>query len=401
MQSCKIIKGFADLYIKVVERTGLEAEAVTVQKGTSPMKKLIEKCDSPRDTILIVDDSIVSRASLKSIFGKDYHVLEADDGLSGLDMLKNAAERLAAVILDIVMPRADGIQVLRIMGQMGVLDQLPVFLITGEHKDEVLREAYELGAMDIIPKPVIPYVVERRVKSVIELFHSRNNLNDIIAEQRQALMAQAEQLYEYGVGMIETLSTVIEFKHDESGGHVRRLRAITTHLLRHTAFGEGLENKEIDLIGMAAITHDVGKIAIPDHILTKPGRLTEEEFEIMKTHTSKGADLLSSITPLRDQAFYAYAYDVALHHHERWDGKGYPDRLMGDEISTGAQTVALADVYDALVSKRCYKNPYSFDEAVKMIISGQCGAFNPQLLRCFLDIEGDLRRLYSNLASVS
>ena len=149
------------------------------------MKKLIEKCDSPRDTILIVDDSIVSRASLKSIFGKDYRVLEADDGLSGLDMLKNAVERLAAVILDIVMPRADGIQVLRIMGQMGVLDQLPVFLITGEHKDEVLREAYELGAMDIIPKPVIPYVVERRVKSVIEPV-SYTHL-DVYKRQKKAL----------------------------------------------------------------------------------------------------------------------------------------------------------------------------------------------------------------------
>lgn len=375
--------------------------SVNVQKGMFPVKKTTEKGNAPRDTILIVDDSIVCRASLKNIFAKDYNVLEASDGLSGLDMIKGAAQGLAAVLLDIVMPRANGIEVLRAMRQMGLLDKFPVFMITGEDKDEVLREAYELGVMDIISKPVIPYVVERRVKSVIELFRSRNHLNDIIAEQRKVLMAQAEQLYEYGVGMIETLSTAIEFKHEESGEHVRRLRAITIHLLRHTAFGKGLANREIDLIGMAAITHDVGKIAIPDHILTKPGRLTEEEFEIMKTHTSKGADLLSSITPLRDQAFYAYAHDVALHHHERWDGRGYPDRLMGDEISIGAQVVALADVYDALVSKRCYKSPYSFDEAVKLIISGQCGAFNPQLLRCFLSVENDLRSLYSNAESIS
>lgn len=200
-------------------------------------------------------------------------------------------------------------------------------------------------------------------------------------------MLQAQQLAEMGMGMVEALSTAIEFRSDESGEHVRRIHDITCHLLRTTSLGEGLSEEEIKLIGVGAITHDVGKISIPDAILNKRGRLTPEEYELMKTHAEKGAELLSKIPQMREHAAYRYAYDIALHHHERWDGGGYPHHLVGNQTPIWTQIVSLADVYDALVSKRCYKDALSAQEAVEMISNGQCGAFNPELLHCFRQAE--------------
>ena len=194
--------------------------------------------------------------------------------------------------------------------------------------------------------------------------------------------------------LVEALATAIEFRSDESGEHVRRIHDITCHLLRHTPLGEGLTEEDIQLIGMASITHDVGKIAIPDAILNKNGRLTKEEYEIMKTHAQKGADLLAQIPQMRSHAAFRYAYDIALHHHERWDGRGYPDGLVGEETPVWTQIVALADVYDALVSKRCYKEAYSFDTAVHMIVEGQCGIFGPRILEHFQAAEPALRKMY-------
>ena len=194
--------------------------------------------------------------------------------------------------------------------------------------------------------------------------------------------------------MVEALSTAIEFRSGESGDHVRRIRDITALMLHQTELGAGLDEETIDQIALAAVMHDVGKIAIPDAILNKPGRLTPEEFEIMKTHTVQGSLLLSKIPQMREHKAYRYAYDIALHHHERWDGRGYPDGLKGEEISVWAQIVSIADVYDALVSKRVYKDPFGFDKALEMICQGQCGVFNPALLDSFLSVEEQLRHMY-------
>ena len=196
------------------------------------------------------------------------------------------------------------------------------------------------------------------------------------------------------MGMVEALSTAIEFRSDESGEHVRRIRDITCHLLRSTPLGQDIPEDQIRLIGVGAITHDVGKISIPDAILNKRGRLSPEEYALMKSHTVKGAELLSKIPQMREHSSYRYAYDIALHHHERWDGGGYPDGLSGDQIPIWTQIVSLADVYDALVSKRCYKDAFSPDVAMDMISSGQCGVFNPKLLDCFRQEEPLLRRFY-------
>lgn len=347
-----------------------------------------------KNTILIVDDAAVNRAILSNIFGPEYTILEAENGLAGLEIIRQNTETLSAVLLDVVMPGISGIQVLRQLHYRHLTEKIPIFLITADESCSTMREAYELGVMDVIFKPVVPYVVRRRVNSVVELFQARRQLGAEVARQREELLRQAQQMAEMGKGMVEALSTAIEFRSGESGAHVRRIHDITCLLLRDTPLGEGLTYEQIDLIGIGAITHDVGKISIPDAVLNKPGRLTPEEFELMKTHTVKGAELLSRIPQMRDHCAYQYAYDIALHHHERWDGSGYPDHLVGDAIPIWTQVISLADVYDALVSKRCYKDALPAETALEMILEGQCGAFNPRLLACFRHVEPRLRKFY-------
>ena len=197
--------------------------------------------------------------------------------------------------------------------------------------------------------------------------------------------------------MIEALATAIEFRNEESGGHVQRISEITRLMLENTSIGKGLAQDEIDDIALASIMHDVGKITIPDSILTKPGRLTPDEYEVMKTHTTKGVVILESIPQLHDSRIFDYACDIALHHHERWDGRGYPEGLEGSSISPWAQVVSLADVYDALSCKRVYKASYSRDMVIEMIGTGQCGSFNPRLLDSFFSIEDQLSQMYQSI----
>lgn len=346
------------------------------------------------ESLLIVDDEEINRAILANLFEKEYRILEAADGAQALEVLQAEEGQISALLLDVIMPRMDGMAVLRRLHETGRTDQIPVFLITADSADSTMRQAYDLGVMDIIFKPVIPYVVHRRVNSIVELFRARRRLGATVEKQRSELLRQTQQLAALSMGMVESLATAIEFRSDESGQHVRRIRDITCHLLRHTALGKGFSDSEIQLIGVGAITHDVGKISIPDSILHKRGRLSPEEFHIIQSHTVKGAELLAQIPQMRHHEAYRYAYDIALHHHERWDGRGYPDGLVGDAVPIWTQIVALADVYDALVSKRCYKDAMSPDEAVSLIRSGGCGAFNPALLDAFCSVEPDLRILY-------
>ena len=344
--------------------------------------------------MLIIDDDAINRGILDNLFSPLYTVLEAEDGCQGFDMLLAHQSELCAVLLDVVMPGMNGLEVLRRLNRDGIVSQIPIFLITAEAHDSVIKEAYELGVMDVISKPIISYVVERRVNSVVELFQARKRLENVTEQQHSKLLEQATQIVSLSMGIIESLSTAIEFRSGESGEHVRRIHDITRYMLLHTELGDGMSEETINDIALAAIMHDVGKIAIPDAILNKPGRLTAEEFEIMKTHTVQGALLLEKIPQMREHKAYKYAYDITRHHHERWDGCGYPDRLKGEDIPIWTQIVSLADVYDALISKRVYKDAFSCDEAVKMIQNGECGAFNPRLIRCFLSVEKEIRTLY-------
>lgn len=349
-----------------------------------------------KGTLLIVDDNEINRAVLEEIFKSEYRIEQAENGQDCLDKLLKNKDRYCAVLLDIVMPVMDGIEVLHVLNQKNLLSQIPVFLITAETNGQTIKEGYELGVMDIINKPVIPYMVQRRVDSVVELFQARKRLNNTVAIQQSEISHQAQKIIDLNMGMIEALSTAIEFRSGESGTHVRRIHDITYYMLTHTKLGTGLTKEQIDLIALGAIMHDVGKISVSDAILNKPGRLTAEEFEIMKTHTTQGAKLLEQIPQMRQHEAYQYAHDIALHHHERWDGKGYPEGLKGNEISVWAQIVSLADVYDALVSKRVYKEAFAYDKAMQMIRDGQCGTFNPELLKEFVNCEPEIRKLYEN-----
>lgn len=339
--------------------------------------------------ILVVDDIELNRAMLCELFRGRYTLVEAANGREALESVERYGTDIAVILLDVVMPVINGLQVLEAMRQRGWTGMLPVILITAESSDETFLQGYSLGVSDIINKPFNPDIVRRRVENIIELYDHKRRLEDMIQDQLTVLDRQAQKLKQTNNFVIDTLSTVVEFRNGESGYHIERIRTITRILL------EALSNRyeeyhfsaeTIETIASASAMHDIGKIAIPDAILLKPGRLTAEEFEIMKTHTTRGCELLSSLHFTNEREYYNYCYEICRHHHERWDGRGYPDGLKGDQIPIWAQVVSIADVYDALVSDRVYKKAFPHKEAVRMIADGECGVFNPSLVRCFLEV---------------
>ncbi len=347
-----------------------------------------------KNCILIIDDDFINRELLKNIFSSQYTFEEAGDGLEGLEQIGRHADKLCAIILDVQMSRMNGIELLERISADGITERIPTFLITAQDDDELVNYAYTLGVVDVVSKPVTPIVIQKRVRTVIELFSAREKLSATVKGQEMALHQNSQIIEELHRGTIEALAAAIEFRDIESGQHVGRIYGITKYILSNTAFGEGLAEDEIDHIARGAIMHDVGKIAISDVILNKPGRLTREEFETMKRHTTQGAELIRQICQTQLHDIYRHAMDIALHHHERWDGRGYPDGLVGDQISVAAQVVSIADVYDALVSVRVYKKAFTPDEAVRMIENGECGQFNPKLIECFLEVEPVIRTWY-------
>ena len=347
------------------------------------------------NTMLIVDDDEMNRVVLAGIFAKDHPILEAANGEEALAIFAEHKGEICAILLDVQMPVMDGITMLERLAEDRVPERIPVFLITGENDKGVIHKAYNLGVMDVIPKPFTPTIVQRRVNSVMELFAARQHLSEVVAEQTEELREQNIQLQNLNMGMIEALATATEFRSGESGEHVRRIHDITRLLLEQTPLRRRFSDEEIRQIALAAILHDVGKISIPDAILNKPARLTPEEFATMQRHTVSGDEMLTQIPQLKGLPFYEYARLIARHHHERWDGKGYPDGLVGDAIPIYAQIVGVADVYDALVSQRVYKPPFEHVDAVDMIVNGRCGAFNPVLMDYFRDIAPAIRDLYA------
>lgn len=329
----------------------------------------------------------INRVILRGVFEADYNLLEAENGQQALVLLEQYHGRIAAVLLDLVMPVKDGFQVLKEIGQSGMISEFPVIVITAEDSVQNEMQVFDMGASEIIMKPFEPYVVKRRVQNIVELNQHRLNQEELIEEQ-------AARLRESNSAMIDALSSIIEYRSAETGQHIRRIRIFTKALLHDVALSYpeyGLENSEIQMIVSASSMHDIGKIAIPDAILNKPGRLTKEEFEIMKTHTLIGASMLDSLEMFRNEKLVQVAYQICRWHHERYDGKGYPDGLKGEEIPIAAQVVAMADVYDALVSERVYKKAFSHEKAIEMILNGECGVFNPILLGCLVDIQDRLK----------
>ena len=338
--------------------------------------------------ILIVDDSEMNRALLEDMLSADYDILEAENGLVASRIIQEYEMNISLMLLDIVMPVMDGFALLKLMNKKGWIKNIPVIMISAETASTYMDQAYKLGAVDYVSRPFDARIVRHRVDS-----------NVVLGEKQRDLTSRlAAQIYEKEKDsrlMIEILSHLVEFRNGESGLHVLHVHAITEFLLQQLVKKTdkyGLDQKQITLISNASALHDVGKIVIPSEILNKCGKLTDEEFQIMKTHTLEGAKMLEDIPFRRDEPLIKVSYEICRWHHERYDGSGYPDGLKGEEIPISAQVVALADVYDALTSRRVYKPAFIHDKAVEMILAGECGAFNPLLLECFKECNKELER---------
>ena len=339
----------------------------------------------------------MNRSILADMLGKEYEIIEAEDGIEAITILKKQESEISLVLLDVVMPRMDGFEVLEVMNQGNWIENIPVIMISAENGSAQIQKAYDLGVVDFITRPFDALIVHRRVVNTILLYAKQQKLIKMVADQ----IYESEQRKNM---MIDILSHIVEFRNGESGVHILHVRILTELLLKHLA--EKTEDyhisaEEISLISTASALHDIGKISIDDKILNKPGKLTPEEFEIMKGHSLAGAEILENLQFYQQEPLVKTAYQICRWHHERYDGRGYPDGLSGDEIPISAQIVALADVYDALTSDRVYKKAFSHKIAVEMIMDGKCGTFNPLLLECLSDMSDTLETELSNGLSAS
>ncbi len=356
-----------------------------------------------KDKILIVDDAELNRDILTEMLEEDYTIIEAGDGRTALSILEKEHDELAVVLLDLMMPEVDGFQVLEVMQKKKWMDKLPVLIISGETAVKAEKTCFAYGVSDFIKKPFDNFLVQKRVKNVVNLFQYKNELEkkvekqtETLRKQYRLLQIQAEKLHKSNENIVDILGTVVEYRNLESGEHIQRVKGFTEILAKELMkeYPEyGLTEQQISTIVGASSLHDVGKIAIPDHILLKPGRLTKDEFEYMKSHTTRGAEIIDHIKDVWEEDYQKVSYEICRHHHERYDGKGYPDGLAGEEIPVSAQIVSVADVYDALVSERVYKSAYSKDEAFHMIVTGECGVFSPKLLECFRNVRKEFEEL--------
>jgi putative two-component system response regulator len=338
-----------------------------------------------RKKILIVDDSEMNRSLLTDMLSDEYDIIETEDGMQAATVLHNQEQEISLVLLDIVMPTMDGFELLALMNRRGWIKTIPVIMISAETVSAYVDRAYDLGVTEYISRPFDERTVRHRVKNTIML----------TAKQKELSRMLTEQVYEKEKSnrlMIEILSNIVEFRNGESGLHVLHIQTITEVLLTDLIERGKIHMNEVDkyLISTASALHDIGKIAIPTEILNKPGKLTPEEFEIMKTHSAEGAKLLNDLPLHGNEPLVQFGYQICRWHHERYDGGGYPDGLKGDAIPIAAQVVALADVYDALTSVRVYKPPFSHEVSVQMILNGECGAFSPMMLECLQSVAGQL-----------
>lgn len=382
---------------------GVFTDGKSLEEAVSKADKLMYQAKSKKDTvvteeselavgesnkleILIVDDSQINRETLAEMLGDEYRIHEAASGKECIKLLDQYGTGISLVLLDIVMPEMDGFEVLDYMAEHHWIEDIPVIMISSEDSVSSIRKAYELGVSDYISRPFDAHVVYQRVLNTIKLY----------VKQRRLITLVSDQMYERDKNnrmMVSILSQIVEFRNGESGSHVVNIKRITELLLDRLPMRTNkytLSSTEQLLIPMAAALHDIGKIGIDDKILNKPGRLTKEEFEIMKTHSAIGANMLESLEQFHDEPLIKIAHDICRWHHERYDGRGYPDGLKGDEIPISAQIVSIADVYDALVSERVYKKAYTHEKAMNMILNGECGTFNPVLLECLKDIQDEL-----------
>lgn len=360
---------------------------VLIWATISTKGRIIATHDENRETILIVDDSAMNRMLLSDILADTYNIIEAEDGEQAIAILQQHASEISIVVLDMVMPKVDGFGVLEAMNENRWIQFLPVVSISTESSPEFVERAYSLGVTDFINRPFDELIVIRRVSNTIKLYAKQRKLTNMVANE----IFEKER---NGSLMITILSHIVEFRNGESGMHVMNIGTLTEILLNQISKKDDkyyLPYAERDLIVKASALHDIGKISIPEEVLNKPGKLTNEEFEAMKQHTVIGYQMLSDLG-FQDEPLVKVSREITRWHHERYDGRGYPDGLKGDEIPLSAQIVSLADVYDALTSERVYKPAFSHEKAIQMILNGECGAFNPLLLECLVEAQDAIRQ---------
>lgn len=344
--------------------------------------------DQHKPSVLIVDDASMNRDILSEMLGEDYNIIEAVNGAEAVAILQKNSINISLVLLDIFMPVMDGYEVLEIMNKKQWIKDVPVIMISSDDSIESMHRAYELGITDFISRPFNALIVHHRVVNTIMLY----------SKQKKLVSMVADQIYEKEKNsnlMINVLSHIVEFRNGESGMHVLHVQLFTQILLKQLVQitdKYNLSEADISLISKASALHDIGKISVPDEILNKPGRLTDEEFSIMKRHSLEGAAMLDELVAYKDEPLVKVAYQICRWHHERYDGRGYPDGLKGEEIPIAAQIVALADVYDALTSERVYKKAFSHEKAVSMILNNECGVFNPLLMECLEKAAENIRK---------
>lgn len=373
------------MYQAKMKKNMVITENDIIEDRPEPVKNCRGNDDRPQ--ILIVDDAPLNRELLADILGDRYRILQASEGEECINMLRRYENDIALVLIDMIMPKKDGFEVLVYMNRNHWIEDIPVIMISTDNSDDNVSRAYSLGVSDYISSPFDAKVVYNRVFNIIKLY----------SKQRRLVQLVTEQIYEKEKDnqmMIGILSHIVEFRNGESGSHVLHINKITGMLLERLI--QKTDKYDISwhdryLITTASALHDIGKIGVDEKILNKPGRLTADEFEIMKMHTMIGASMLHSLTMYQDEELVRVATEICRWHHERYDGRGYPDGLKGDEIPISAQVVSVADVYDALASERVYKKAFSHEKAIEMIMNGECGTFNPLLLECLNDIQGRIK----------
>ena len=341
-----------------------------------------------RQKILIVDDSEFNRDMLKEILRETYNYLEAENGNQAIQIM-GENPGIDLMLLDINMPQMNGFEVLKWMNQSRCIDETPVIMISSEDAVDTMRKAYELGITDYITRPFDSVIVKKRVQNTLGLYMNQKHLINVVYDQ-------VYEKEENNNIMIRIMSNILGSRNSESREHILHIKTATEMMLRQlvkVTDAYPLTEADIALITTASSLHDIGKIRIPEEILNKPGRLTDEEFQIMKTHSELGAAIIKDMDFPQDHPLVHTAWGISRWHHERWDGKGYPDGLKGEEIPISAQVVSIVDVYDALTSERCYKKAFDHDTAIQMILDGQCGQFNPILLMCLKELSLQLSKM--------
>lgn len=347
-------------------------------------------------TIMIVDDEEINRVTLEAGFADLYETIRAADGVEAVRYL-NSGIQIDAILLDLNMPALNGFDVLSFMNKTGSITKIPVFVVTGTNNPAILNTAFNLGAVDVVEKPYNIQVLRRRLVNIIELFRQRRNFATMVEEQLEGSKSQNKKL-------VQAMADMVEFRCKESGVHVKNICAFTRILLS-ALIKEDEQYRylkdDIEAISFAACLHDIGKNAIPDYILSKKGLLTEQEFALLETHTVRGYEQIIAFKDILEPSLYNYSLDIVRHHHERYDGKGYPDGLEGDKITIWSQIVGISDVYNALTSDRCYQATFDHDTAVKMILNGDCGTFSPQILDLFIRHADSLNNMRLSIANNS